>query len=234
MFRFDRLISRFGYIFGYTYGLLIVSAIFVAGCADAPSETSADGTIHVGLSTGGQQNASPSNSSFVDSVTLTSVRVSIGRIRIKSVSGMDSLDFRSDVPLIVNLNLDKSVQYIGTTPIRPGVYDETRYRLRRIDSGDGQIYLDNPEMRDISVLCMGYLNGNLDSTFTWKTDLNEEQVHKFNPFTVNSGDTVNLVFNFDVSSWFVADSGGTLDPRVGGVKSEIDNNIKTEFSVTTF
>lgn len=209
--------------------LLVLTGI---GCSDNSAGGGEYGTLTLGARKGAQQYAKLGAAS---SVTVTSAEVVIGRIRFKSVADSDSLDFRTDVPTIVDLQLDNSVQNLGSIDVPPGTYDETRFRIEKLDSAGGDLYTANPDLQDLTVRVAGYVDGIADSSFVWTADFMEDQVHEFLPVTIAAGDTVNLVFEFDIASWFVADGGGTLDPREalisGSVQSEIENNIKAAFKV---
>ena len=216
-------------------GCPMLFASVLMSCSQTTSSSDASGTLSIGISNGGQQLASASNSGSVNVITYTSIKVILGRISIKSANGLDSLDFRQDTPLITTLNLDTTIQDIGSISIPPGTYDETRFRIAKLDSADAMLYTDNVDMRDISIRADGYLNGFVDSVFVWTTSLNVKQVHKFTPVTIAAGDTVRLVFEFDVSQWFSDGAGGRLDPRMalttGSVQSQIENNVKAAFRV---
>ncbi len=204
-----------------------------ASCDNLPTG-GGSGTLNVGLSSGGQALAHPSLADAANSVTVTSAKFIIGRISFKSVDGSDSVDFRSNSPMIVDLNLEGTIQEIGSISINPGVYDETRFRIEDLDDGDSAIYADNPDMQDLSIRVEGYVNGTPDSSYVWTADFMEDQVHQFTPFTINAGDTVSLLFEFDHTLWFVDEEGVAIDPRdalVTGVQSDIEANVKSAFKV---
>ena len=223
-------------------------SIFTASCGNGDSVTTQTGTVSIGVS--GQSSSSssaisvsssysgPVMASMVSSATITSAKIVLGRIKIKSTME-DTLDFRTD-PVIVNLDLTGVTQQIGSVQIPVGTYDEIRFRIDDLDScatldsctaAEILAYENNPDMRDISIRIEGYVNGSTDSSFVWTTDLDEEQRYDVIPFTVEAGQTVNLVFEFDVSQWLSDGLGGTLDPRVAVSESIIENNLKTAFDI---
>ena len=223
-------------------------SIFTTGCGSGDSLTTETGTVSIAVS--GQSSSSSSaisvSSSYsgpvmagmVSSATITSAKIVLGRIKIKSTME-DTLDFRTD-PVIVNLDLTGVTQQIGSVQIPVGTYDEIRFRIDDLDScsaldsctaAEILAYENNPDMRDISIRIEGYLNGSTDSSFVWTTALDEEQRYEVIPFTVEAGQTVNLVFEFDVSQWLADGSGGTLDPREAASESTIESNLKSAFNI---
>lgn len=229
------------------FGVIGLS-IFTTSCGNNDSVSTQTGTVSIGVS--GQSSSSssaslvnpnysgPAMASMVNSATITSAKIVLGRIKIKSTME-DTLDFRSD-PVVVDLNLAGVTQQIGSVQIPVGTYNEIRFRIDDLDScsaldsctaAEILAYENNPDMRDISIRIEGYVNGSTDSSFVWTTDLDEEQRYEVIPFTVEAGQTVSLVFEFDVSQWLSDGLGGTLDPRITTSESIIENNLKTAFDI---
>lgn len=223
---------------------LLTLAIFASGCGDktvASKYPISDAWLTVNVKTsnldtlsnfssGPDVHRSQQSASLVDSVTMTSAKIVMGRIRFKSVDG-DSLDFRSDDPVIVDLYLTGVAQRLGSVQVPSGTYDETRFRIDNLDSTAGDIYWNNPQMRDLSIRVEGFLNGDEDSSFVWSADFDEEQTHEFNPIVIQPADTVEISFIFDTDQWYSDGIGGFLDPRDESSRSMIENNIKTIFDV---
>ena len=213
--------------------LALPLCLSVTQCGSLPSSDAGSGTINVGLSAGGLQNV-PGVFATVTELAMDSVKLVLGRVRFVSVAG-DSLDFRLDSALVVKLNLNGAVTNLGSISAPVGVYNESRFRLLKLDSLSSPIvYKNNPDVRDVSIRVDGFVDGNLDSTFSWTTDLVDELVQTGRQFTVTDGGVVNLIFNLDINGWFTDTSGGTLDPRIdatGDLKIAVENNIKTGFDV---
>ena len=223
---------------------LLTLAIFASGCDDttvASKYPISDAWLTVNVKTadldtlsnfssGPDIHRSQKSAALVDSLTMTSAKIVMGRIRFKNVDG-DSLDFRSDDPVIVDIDLTGVAQRLGTVQIPSGTYDETRFRIEDLDSTAGDIYWNNPLMQDLSIRVEGFLNGNEDSSFVWTADFDEEQIHEFNPIVIQPADTVEVSFIFDTDQWYSDGIGGFLDPRDEGSRSMIEDNIKTIFDV---
>ena len=224
-----RWLKRLGALAALPLGL----CLSVTQCGSLPSSDAGSGTINVGLSAGGLQNV-PELFATVTELAMDSVKLVLGRVRFVSAAG-DSLDFRLDSALVVKLNLNGAVTNLGSISAPVGVYNESRFRLLKLDSLSSPIvYKNNPDMRDVSIRVDGFVNGNTDSSFSWSTDLTDELVQTGRQFTVARGETVNLIFNLDVNRWFADTSGGKLDPRLdanGDLKIAVENNIKTTFDV---
>lgn len=226
---------------------IIGLSIFTTGCGNDNPVTTQTGIVSIevaALSAYGIESpvnpnfSSPAMATMANSATITSAKIVLGRIKLKSTME-DTLNFRSD-PVVVDLNLAGVTQQIGSVRVPVATYDEIRFRIDDLDScsaldsctaGEIQAYENNPDMRDISIRIEGYVNGSTDSSFVWTTDLDEEQRHEVTPFTIEAGQTVNLVFEFDVSQWFSDGLGGTLDPRTDASQSIIKNNIKSAFHI---
>jgi hypothetical protein len=223
---------------------LFILAIFASGCSDetvASKYPISDAWLTVNVKTsnldtlsnfpfGPNIYRSQQSASLVNSVTMTSAKIMIGRIRFKSVDG-DSLDFRADDPVIVNLDLTGVAQRLGSVQVPSGTYDETRFRIDDLDSTAGDIYWNNPQMRDLSIRVEGFVNEDEDSSFVWTADFDEEQTYEFNPIVIQPADTVEVSFIFDTNQWYSDGIGGFLDPRDESSRSMIENNIKTIFDV---
>jgi Domain of unknown function (DUF4382) len=214
-------------------------ATMLSACGDSESPVlSTTGTVSIGVglapnpsSQGGGGSDEPVLAGAVSAVQLTSAQIVISSIRVKSV-GEDTLDFNSTAPIIVNLDVNGAQQSIGSLSLPPGSYDQTRFKIDQLDSQDGSVFTNNPNMQNISIRLAGYVSGFADSTFLWTTALDEEQVFEhLTAFTVVAGQTTNLSFQFDNSKWFVDQLGVVLDPRDGQNQSQIENNVKNAFDI---
>jgi len=221
-----------------TVSVFALAAMLSACGSDSPV-TSTTGSVVIGVGVTPNP-ASPGNNGpdgpvavgAVSAIQMTSAEVVISRIRVKSV-GEDTLDFNSTTPIVVNLDLTGAQQSLGTLTLPAGSYDKTIFKIDQLDSLDGTVYTNNPNMQDISIRVAGYVNGFVDSTFLWTTTLDEEQVFQHTtPFTVVAGQTTNLSFHFDNSKWFMDQNNAMIDPRDGQNQSQIENNIKNAFDIT--
>ncbi len=231
------------------FGLVVIAGVFLTSGCGSDSVSSTTGTISIGVAT---QTSGLATSQLVigkgfpvanaiSAVDITKAEIVLTRIRFKSV-GDDTLDFRSDDPILVNLDLTGTVQNLGSISVPAGTYDEARYRLKSLDScgtldsctsAHILTYDSNPNMRELSIRFEGYVDGNTDSSFVWTSSLNKDQVVDLVSFVVVAGQTTNLTFLFDVNSWLSDGAGGKLDPRDTQNLSQIENNIKNDFEART-
>jgi len=173
--------------------------------------------------------------SAVSSVTLTQARVVIGRIEFRGAGG-DTAKFRSaeHSPLVVNLNLTGVNHSIGTAAVPAGTYNNSLFRIEKLQTSDSAVYNANPDLRDLSILVEGYVNGAPESTFVFSSTLDEEQQRDLTPFTVSAGTTTNIEFQFDHRQWFDDGAGGQIDPREAQLtssRSTVETNIKNSFDL---
>ncbi len=226
--------------------LLLGIAVLSVGCGSDTVSPSTDGTITVGVASETTTLSSSllssgkgvANASALSSIDITKAEVVLTRIRFKSAVGEDTLDFRSDDPLVINLDLSGAIQTLGSISVPPGTYDEARYRLNSLDECTSLdsctaahilTFDSNPNLQGYSVRIEGYVDGFADSTFIWATALDKDQVIDLAPFSVVAGEVTNVTFYFDVNSWLSDGSGGVLDPRDLNNYSQIENNIQNDF-----
>jgi len=211
--------------------LAVAGAAFLGGCSD--SGTKADGDYLVVSF----QDTAPQTmkAAAVDQIKLTSARVVIGRVQFYGDSG-DSLNFRTaeHSPLIVNLDLNGNQHDIGAVRITPGVFHRSLFRIERLEVADSAVYNAHPEMQGFSIRIEGYVNGNMDSTFVFTSELDEEQQRDFDTLTIVEGNSYNVVFRFDHRDWFSDGQGGLIDPneaQLSSSRSIVEENIKNGFDV---
>ncbi len=191
-------------------------------------------TLSVGFRIGNSSEEKPLLFRSAGSVDISSAKIVIGRIRFITGSGSGH-EFRSDDPIVIDLDLTGATQNIGSIEIPPGEYEETRFRIEKLTDNDSAAFEDNPDMQDITIKIEGTIDGDADSAFIWTARFMEDQVKKFDAVIVEEGDSVELIFELDHADWFVDDDGSILDPRLaptnGEINSDIENNIKESFKI---
>lgn len=226
----------------FTLGKIVFSMIalmsLVIGCGgDPPVATSTTGTLNIGVAVydgaAGSQitgEDEPALAAQVSSLQITSARIVLSSIKIHSAVG-DILDFSVSSPVVIDLNLNGSVQDLASITVPIGYYNRTEFKIDAVESTDTVAWNADPEMRSISIRIEGYVEGDAASTFIWTSNLDEEQVFEpTNSFYVGGGAT-SLVIMLDHSAWFTDPVGGILDPRVAENHSQIENNFKGAFDV---
>lgn len=160
-------------------------------------------------------------------VTITSAQVVISEIEIESTTE-DSMDFMSDSPLVVTLNLTGTMTQISTVAVPYGTYEEIELEICKLDTADGQVYTANPNLQNRSILARGYVDGDTNAVFTFTSAIKLEQEQEFNPPLVidASSPNTNVVLSIDTTTWFSDGAGGYLDPRLPQNQKAIERNIK--------
>jgi hypothetical protein len=212
----------------------------LAGCGKDPASSTA-GSMKLSIrAMSAQSQAGPGSlskpmvrfsasdaSAPVQQVTITSAKVVLSEIEVESANG-DSMDFMSNTPLVVNLDLTGGITNIGTVMLPFGTYDELELEIERLKPTDGAVYTANPDLQNLSVSVQGYVNGDTTAVFTFTSALYAEQEQEFSPPLVVDATSpqVNLMLTIDTRTWFSDGAGNFLDPRVGQNQYAIEGNIK--------
>jgi hypothetical protein len=205
--------------------VVILFAITAFHCSDNPAGPNlTSGSIKVSLRTAGS--SSLLKDMAVSSVTVTSAHVVIHEIEFESLE--DSLDFEFEEPFIQDLMTIDLPRVIDNIPVPFGTYKEVEIEVDELKAEDGQIYNDNPQLRNLSVLVTGYVDGDQNQSFVFTSDIDEEVEIEFDSLLTIDENTpsTQIVLIIDVNSWFIDKDGQPLDPRSEDNKSEIENNIK--------
>lgn len=214
-------------------GAVLISAFLMfmqLGCSGNPAASNDNlGEIKISL-----RNVSAANSlaKINGLFTITSARVVIEKIKFESVQE-DTFDFRFRQPFVQELALDSTAHVIETVQVPFGEYKESEIDIDDLKPEDGAAYTQNPDLRDRSIFVTGFLNDDSTQTFVFTSDLDAEQEREFNPPLVldETSPSTNVVLTIDMNSWFVDGNGNLLDPRVGGNRSQIENNIKNSIDI---
>ncbi len=201
------------------------------GCSKSPtSSTPTSASVKISIKTvNGTPTPLNKGQAFV---TITSARVVIEKIKFESIVN-DTLDFRFRQPFVQDLMVGSDVHVIETIEVPFGIYKESEIEIDDLEPEDGDAYIQNPELQDLSIRIEGFLNDNPNETFVFTSDLSEEQEREFNPPLVldENSPSTNIVLTINMDTWFVDGNGNLLDPRSPGNKSIIENNIKDSLEV---
>lgn len=203
----------------------VVLSFILAGCEKDPmSGTSGNLKLSIKAMSGALAKETDAQA---QQVTITSAQVVISEIEIESTSE-DSLDFVSEIPLIVNLNLAGTMTQISTISVPYGTYDEIEVEICKLDTSDGQGYTTNPNLQNRTIFVSGYVEGDSNAVFTFTSAIKLEQEQEFNPPLVidASSPNTNVVLTIDATTWFSDGAGGYLDPRLPQNQKAIERNIK--------
>lgn len=205
--------------------IAIVLSFTVVGCGKNPiSGTSGNLKLSIkAMSSALAKNAGAQ----ARQVTITSAQVVISEIEVESTTE-DSMDFVSEVPLVVNLNLTGTVTQISTVSVPYGTYDEIELEICKLDASDGQVYMATPHLQNRTIFVRGYVGDDSAAVFTFTSSIKLEQEQEFNPPLVidASSPSTNVVLSIDTTTWFSDGAGGYLDPRLPQNQKVIEQNIK--------
>lgn len=164
-------------------------------------------------------------------VTITSAKVVLGEIEIEN-SSEDSMDFKSNTPLVVNLDLSGAPTNLGAVSIPFGTYEELEYEITRLTPQDTAVYNANPDLQGYSISIRGYVDGDTNAVFTFKSAIEVEQEQEFSPPLVvsDSSPLVVLMLSIDTRMWFSAGAGTFLDPRDPQNQQAIARNIQASIN----
>jgi len=172
-------------------------------------------------------------SGAINTVTsVTSAQIVIEEIEFESSLG-DSLNFQLEQPFVQDLMVGSDFHEIQNIQIPFGTYKESEIEIGKLDSGDGDVYNQNPELQDKSRLIKGYLNGNPNETFVFSSDLEEEQEREFSKPLIlgENSPSTNIVMTINMDIWFSDSNGNPMDPRLASNRSIIAENIKNSIDI---
>jgi hypothetical protein len=174
-------------------------------------------------------------------IVLTRVRVVIRKLELEKAAAATTVadagtteteapetDEVASGPYLLDLSgatLDGgSVAKLLDATFTPGSYSEIKFEVHKPGSGETAANADLKDMIDAqaSIIADGTIDG---AAFSFKTAVTAEQELEGNLVLTDGS---NLTLNVDASSWF-GGTGGRLDPRVDGNRSQIENNIQKSF-----
>ncbi len=219
-------------------GLGLAALGLLVGCNDGEDATGLGGgaganTVTLSFAVRAPVGASPALLADVLSLTdgsntldISSAQLVLRDIKLKLVEDdcdetiEDDCDDFVTGPFLVNLLLeDMSLNTITLQEVAPGVYDEVRFIVHKLDDDDPddtQFITQHSELLNISVKVTGTFNGN-GNEFTYISDLNEKQrifLSGTDLISVTGADPVarNVTIEIDLDSWFRTNSGTLVDP----------------------
>ena len=204
---------------GTQVALTFASGVAAGGAAAAPARFS--GPMAVPMTDG------------TNTLEITSVKVVLREIELERVEVADCdvepepagcEDFETG-PLVIDLPLDASTSSTIDITIDAGTYDEVEFDIHKVSSDEGAFLTANPTMEGKSIVVEGTYNG---VAYTYYTDLNEELELNLVPNLVIGEDATatNVTIRFDVSTWFVGESGNLLDPATASKGEPNENYVK--------
>ena len=142
----------------------------------------------------------------------------------------DSLEFEAG-PLVVNLQLDGSVNSIAVSNVDPGSYDEIEFEVHKPEDNetppDPEFKVGTSGDERFSVIVRGSYNG---QDFLYRSRVNmEQEIALAQPLILQENQEANVTLTVDLSQWFVDQQGNELDPTIVENQDAIDESIKRSF-----
>lgn len=207
-------------------------SIMLGGCngSNPVSSGSDTGQVKISIMAGGD--GATLAKSFSDDIEITSAKVVIEKIEFENEQDA-SLDFKFEQPFVQDLVTLTTLEEVETVEIPFGVYDKIKIAIDDLDVEDGDVFTQNPELQNLSVLVRGFLNNDSTQTFEFSSDLSVNVDLEFDPpLEINQEVlSTNIVLGIDFANWFTARNGSFLDPSRAENRSEIENNIKRSLRV---
>ena len=181
--------------------------------------------------------AGPALASGVASVEITEAVLVLGGLKLETAGLDQTVDWIFEESVVISLDLEGQPTLAFDTDIPPGTYKELEVSIDKLEVGhpDEQALIDlRPSLADASVLVTGEIlrDGTLEGfEFTAALDIDMELPFAA-PLSVTDEDVlITLVsLNLDLSQWFVAAAGGTLDPNdpadQSGIEAAITGSIE--------
>jgi hypothetical protein len=212
--------------------LALGSMLVLSGCGLFTS----DNYVYLGYKADGvvaKQLVMGRTAAGVASVHIISAEMVVAEVEFENTAEAESLSFETDIPYILHLDLVNQIQPLDTALIpATGSFEKFQYKIAKLEKKYGEIYSQNPELQEQSILIKGYLNGNAADTFTFSSSVTEEQEREFNPpLSLDQGTSANMLLTVSVTGWFADGAGGLVDPRVENSHSTIEGNIKASLRV---
>ena len=173
----------------------------------------------------------------ITSIDIGEAVVVLGGLKLETAGLDQTVDWIFAESVVIPLDLAGEPTLAFDTDIPPGIYKELEVSIDKLEIGhpEEQALIDLwPSLADASVLVTGEVvrNGTPEAfEFTAPLDIDMELPFA-TPLTVTEDDIlVTLVsLDFDLSQWFVAAAGGTLDPNdpadQSGIEAAITGSIE--------
>ena len=217
----------------FVFGILAAVLAAFAACSNNPvTPDGKNGNLTISIVGSNSPGLQLSKSSLCNCPTLTSVRAVIEKVELEN--SLDaSVDFKFNQPFIQDLVTITSLAEIQTLQVPFGTYDRIRVSIDDLDSQDGDVFTNNPELQNLSILLQGYVDNDTTQTFTFSSDRGFTIDLTFDPPIVINDSTAskNIVLGVDFNSWLVDKYGRFLDPAEPGNQERIEANIEKSLQV---
>lgn len=216
----------------------VIFGMIAGGCDNSTDSKPTGGTLGMSSKYTTATLAKSGQSAAVDSVKITKARFILRDIKFKSPQG-DSSNFRT-APMILELNLNGSVQSVGSIEVPFGSYSRIEYDVHRVELPEISA-ADTAQFREFladerySIIINGivYNTGAAPDTFTYRSKVDAKQKVDFDPAidVSEAAPTVNATVVISSANWFKNQTGALVNPKDTNNEGVIDENLKASIKV---
>lgn len=212
--------------------------VFVWGCDSSTDSKPTSGTLSMASKYTTTALAKIGQSTAVDSIKITRARFVLRDIKFKSPKG-DSSNFRT-APMVLELNLNGSVQNVGSITVPFGSYSKIEYDVHRVEkaeipASDSLQFAEFLAGERYSIIINGivYNSGAAPDTFTYRSKVDAKQKVDFDPAieVSENSPTVNATIVVSSANWFRSQSGALVNPKDPNNEGVIDENLKASIKI---
>lgn len=219
----------------------VVLGIIAWGCDNSTDTKPTSGTMSMSSEYTTEVLAKTGQSMAVDSVKIMRARFILRDIKFKSPKG-DSSNFRT-APMILELNLNGSIQTVGSITVPFGSYSKIEYDVHRVEQPEvsslpaseqaqfAEFLLD--QRYSIIINGIVYNTEAAPDTFAYRSKVDAKQKADFDPAieVTETAPAVNATVVISSANWFKNQLGALVDPKDTNNESVIDENLKASIKI---
>lgn len=219
----------------------ILFGIFSWGCDNSTDSKLTSGTLGMSSKYTTSTLAKSGQSAALDSIRIIRARFVLRDIKFKSPKG-DSSNFRT-APMILELNLNGSVQTVGSITVPFGSYNKIEYDVHRVEQPEiaSLPASEQPQFAEFlagerySIIINGivYNTGAAPDTFAYRSKVDAKQKVDFDPAidVSEAAPAVNATVVISSANWFKNQTGALVNPKDPNNEGVIDENLKASIKV---
>lgn len=223
------------------FTVVLIFGIIAWGCDSSTDSKPTSGTMSMSAKYTTMTLAKVGQSVAVDSIKITRARFILRDIKFKSPKG-DSSNFRTS-PMILELNLNGSIQTVGSITVPFGTYSRIEYDVHRVEQPEisslptaeqaqfAEFLLD--QRYSIIINGVVYNTGAAPDTFTYRSKVDAKQKVDFDPAieVAETSPTVNATVVISSANWFRNQTGVLVNPKDTNNEGTIDENLKASIKI---
>lgn len=214
---------------------LLIIAIFLFGCSNSDVSVTQTGNppkLSIGISIYSDTTSfyisrdTVKRFDTINSINITSAIFVVDEIELKGT--IDTIEFENDEPFIIDLALDSSTVMLDTTEAKVGQLFETiELSVSSLTSElSFSIYDSLEELRELSFLIKGFVNGDSSNVFKFESPREEDiEMNLSNPISIIGNTQKNMIMVLDIDKWFIDSTGSILNPFLLENKTQIEESI---------